>query len=417
MNFEQFLTDVRKVPLYQIKFYHIWIDRFKNSLQHEIIEYGSVKQEELDLFLINLAKNHEEWQVRQAKEAVQLYLYYLSQTVSGERLVDGEKKNNDLMQELIRIIRLKHLSYATEKSYVGWVRRFVTYCENHGVNKPEDDTLEQFLTSLAVEEKVSKSTQNLAFNAILFYFRHILGKQVRLTEKSIIARPGRKLPVVLSREEIERIIKELQHIDQLIVRLLYGTGLRISECMELRVKDIDFESGTITVRGGKGDKDRVTLLPLLVLEELKKQLVNAKSLFARDRRENMPGVALPDALERKYPKAGMEWSWFWVFPAKSLSVDPRSMTVRRHHIFVNSIQRRFKEALRKSGVEKAASVHTLRHSFATHLLNSGYDIRTVQELLGHSHLSTTMIYTHVSERNKLGVISPLDRPDKRESIE
>jgi integron integrase len=202
---------------------------------------------------------------------------------------------------------------------------------------------------------------------------------------------------------------ELQPLDQLVVRLLYGTGLRISECMELRIKEIDFEAKTITVRGGKGDKDRITLLPTSLIDELKNQLVEARRIFEIDRRENKPGVALPDALERKSPKAGVEWAWFWVFPAKSLSIDPRSTTVRRHHIFVNSIQRRFKEALRKSGVEKSASIHTLRHSFATHLLNSGYDIRTVQELLGHSHLSTTMIYTHVSERNKLGVISPLDK--------
>ncbi|MBL8028695.1 MAG: integron integrase [Fibrobacteres bacterium] len=310
---------------------------------------------------------------------------------------------------MVRIIRLKHLSYATEKSYVGWVKRFIKYCDERGVINPTDEIIEQYLTSLAVEDNVSKTTQNLAFNAVLFYFRHVLKRQITLTQKSIIARPGRKLPVVLSRSEIEKIVSVMQPLDQLIVRLLYGTGMRISECMELRVKDLDFESNTITVRGGKGDKDRVTLMPATLIEELKKQLIDARKAYDLDRKEKKPGVALPDALIRKSSNAAIEWTWFWVFPAKSLSIDPRSTTIRRHHIFVNSIQRRFKEALRKAQIGKAASIHTLRHSFATHLLNSGYDIRTVQELLGHSHLSTTMIYTHVSERNKLGVVSPLDK--------
>lgn len=407
-DFEKFLLEVRKVSLKRVKFYCFWVDYFKRWLNHDIIDYGSVEQKELDGFISKIADKHEDWKVLQAKEAVQLYLYFISQSKPSAVVIDNGTKV-DTVDEMVRIIRLKHLSYATEKSYVGWVKRFIKFCEERSVINPTDEIIEQYLTSLAVEDNVSKTTQNLAFNAILFYFRHVLKRQIRLTQKSIIARPGRKLPVVLSRSEIDKIASVMQPLDQLIVRLLYGTGMRISECMELRVKDLDFESNTITVRGGKGDKDRVTLMPATLIEELKKQLINARKAYDIDRKEKKPGVALPDALIRKSSNAATEWTWFWVFPAKSLSIDPRSTTVRRHHIFVNSIQRRFKEALRKAQIGKAASIHTLRHSFATHLLNSGYDIRTVQELLGHSHLSTTMIYTHVSQRNKLGVVSPLDK--------
>ncbi|OGS35104.1 MAG: hypothetical protein A2293_00715 [Elusimicrobia bacterium RIFOXYB2_FULL_49_7] len=319
----------------------------------------------------------------------------------------GDKKSN--IEELIRIIRLKHLSIATEKSYVNWASRFIDFTRKVSVKDIDTTELERFLTHLAVNENVSKSTQAQAFNALLFLYRHVLNKEVKLSEKSVIARKGKRLPVVLSKNEIDRIFKCLDDGYLLICKLLYGSGLRITECAQLRIKDIDFEQHVITVRAGKGDKDRVTVLPVSAVDLLTEQVGKAKEVYCEDRKDDLPGVFLPDALEKKYPHAGKEWGWFWVFPAKGLSVDPQSKITRRHHIYQNTIQKQFKAALNKADISKHASVHTLRHSFATHLLDAGYDIRTVQELLGHSHLSTTMIYTHVSARNKLGVVSPMDK--------
>lgn len=303
-EFDEFLTNVRKVPLNYVKYYKIWIEKFKANLQHDITGYNSVKQAELDSYLADLGQTHADWQVRQAKEAVQLYLYFLSNNEVVEP-TDDKIDSIDFSKELVRQIRLKHLSYATEKSYVGWVKRFVSYCQKKSILKPQNETIEQFLTSLAVEDKISKATQNLAFNAILFYFRHVLKTQVKLTQKSIIARPSRKLPVVLSRDEIDSIADKLTQTDQLIVQLLYGTGLRISECMELRIKDIDFEMGTITVRAGKGDKDRITLLPTLVKDALRKQIEDARKIFQKDRCDNMPGIALPDKISQSRYGMGM----------------------------------------------------------------------------------------------------------------
>ncbi len=409
MEFSRFLKEVHKIPENRVTYYLRWVDWFERFINHSVTGYSSVKQAEIDSFLTFIGKTKEEWQINQAKEAIQLYIFYMSKE-NNEQVKHCIIPDDDALSELVKILRLKHLSYATEKAYVGWVKRFLEFCCKIGVAMPTNDSVEQYLTHLAVEEDVSKTTQNLAFNAILFYFRNVLGKKLTISQKSIIARPSRKLPIWLAREDIEKILLHLSGVDRLIAKILYGSGLRISECMDLRIKDVDFSSNTLIVRAGKGDKDRITVLPKSTMDDLKTQIFSARKIFEKDRAEFVAGVALPDALERKYPKAGLEWSWFWMFPAKSLSIDPRSRIVRRYHVLENSIQRRFKEAVRKAGVNESASVHTLRHSFATHLLSAGYDIRTVQELLGHSHLSTTMIYTHVSQRDTLKVVSPLDAP-------
>jgi integron integrase len=274
-------------------------------------------------------------------------------------------------------------------------------------------TVVAFLTHLAVEKmekRIAKATQSQAFNALLFLFRNVLGQDLDISSMAVRAKQSRRLPVVLSRQEVTALLAQLDGVYRLMARLIYGCGLRLNECLALRVKDVDFAQGCLIVRAGKGDKDRRTVLPESLVEELRRHLQDMRHLYEKDRGNGAPGVALPGALERKYPDAGKEWGWFWVFPARSLSVDPRSQVVRRHHVFPDTLQRQIKNAVRKSGLAKLVSVHTLRHSFATHLLENGYDIRTIQELLGHRNVQTTMIYTHVTSKNRLGVRSPLDMP-------
>ena len=277
-------------------------------------------------------------------------------------------------------------------------------------NKSYQTDIKSFLTYLAVEKSVSISTQKQAFNSLLFLFRHVLDKKIENLDEVVRAKIRRRLSFILSRLEISSIIKFMEDPYKLMVEIIYGGGLRLTECLKLRVKDVNFENNILTVRSGKGDKDRQTLLFRKLLPRLKKHIRNIRKFYEEDRNEGRAGVELPFALERKYPNAGKEWAWFWIFPSAKISVDPRKNIIRRFHLFPSSLQKSFKIALGKSGIAKNDSIHTLRHSFATHLLENGYDIRTIQELLGHSDVSTTMIYTHIACRNKLGVIRPLDQP-------
>jgi integron integrase len=269
--------------------------------------------------------------------------------------------------------------------------------------------LKNFLTYLAVEKKVASGTQNQALNAIVFVFRHALGKDIENVLDAVRAKHKRRLPVVLTLREVEQVFDHLSGLPRLMAMLIYGCGLRLSECLQLRIKDIDLEQNIVIVRGGKGDEDRRTVLPERLNDDLIQHCLSVRTLYDHDRKKKLNGVALPGALERKYPNAGKEWGWFWLFPSKMLSVDPRTHIVRRHHLHPASLQRAFKEAVKNAWITKQASVHTLRHSFATHLLEKGYDIRTIQELMGHKFLHTTMIYTHVATKNILGVKSPLDK--------
>lgn len=261
---------------------------------------------------------------------------------------------------------------------------------------------------LAVSRKVAQNTQKQAFNALLFFFRHILKKRIENLNGTVMSKQHSKLPLVLTQNEIKNVFNQLKDPYLLMAELIYGSGIRLNECLNLRIKDLDFERGSVLIRSGKGDKDRLTLLPDRIESRLNKHLANARLLYDKDRAENIAGVMLPSALSRKYPNAPIDWLWFWVFPSPKLSIDPYSNTVRRFHIYPSSLQKAFKTAVRNSLITKNASIHTLRHSFATSLIESGYDIRTIQELLGHSDVSTTMIYTHVAIKNKLGVKSPLD---------
>ena len=305
-------------------------------------------------------------------------------------------------------IRLKHYSIRTEESYVQWVKRFILF---HGKRHPGEmgaPEVEAFLTHLAVDGNVSASTQNQARSALLFLYKQVLVQELPWLDNVEQAQKPRRMPTVLDNDEVRALLGQLQGVHWLVASLLYGSGLRLMEVLRMRVKDIDLKRGEILVREGKGFKDRVTMLPKVVVEPLRGHLLQVKHLHEQDLASGGGEVFLPYALERKYPNAGKEWGWQYVFPSASLSIDPRSGKVRRHYLADETIQRAVKAACRRAGISKPATPHTLRHSFATHLLQGGYDIRTVQELLGHENVATTMIYTHVLNKGGRGVSSPLD---------
>jgi len=314
-----------------------------------------------------------------------------------------------LMDQVRNKIRYKQYSLRTEQAYAGWIKRYIFFHNKRHPSEMGASEIESFLTYLAVKRKVSASTQNLALCAILFLYRDVLEIELPWLDDFSLAKRPQRLPVVLSREEVQALLDNVEKpLHALVLRLLYGTGMRLMECIRLRVKDLDFESSEIMIREGKGRKDRVTVLPSAVMDDLMMQLSISRRWYNQDRVNQVSGVYLPDALERKYPNAGKEWAWHWVFPSTKLSTCPRSRIIRRHHMDEKAIQRSMKQTIHRVGITKPASPHTLRHSFATHMLENGYDIRTVQELLGHSDVKTTMIYTHVLNRGGRGVKSPLD---------
>lgn len=314
-----------------------------------------------------------------------------------------------LLDQVREKLRVKHYAIRTEQTYVDWIKRYILF---HGKRHPKDlgaRDVEVFLTHLAVVGKVAASTQNQAKSALLFLYREVLETQLPWFDKITQAKAPQRLPVVLTVSETQTVLSHLTGTHALIAGLLYGAGMRLMEAVRLRVKDVDFARREILVREGKGGKDRVTMLPEAVIGSLQLHLAKVKALHDEDLALGYGEVYLPFALERKYPNAGKSWGWQYAFPSRNRSVDPRSGATRRHHVDEKGVQRAVKQAVRDAGLVKPATPHTLRHSFATHLLQSGYDIRTVQELLGHSDVSTTMIYTHVLNKGGRGVTSPLDR--------
>jgi integron integrase len=301
------------------------------------------------------------------------------------------------------------LSLRTEEVYVGWVRRFILANAKRHPRDMGSREVERFLTGLAVHGHVSASTQNQALSALLFLYREVLQQELPWMDGIHRAKRPKRLPVVLSREEVAALLGEMEGVTWLMASLLYGAGLRLMECVRLRVQDVDFVRREITVRQGKGGKDRRTMLPASSAEALQEQMAEARRVHKRDLEAGFGAVWLPDALARKYPGAAREWAWQYVFPASARSTDPRSGVTGRHHLDETVLQRAVKQAVRRAGIDKPATCHTLRHSFATHLIEGGYDIRTVQELLGHKDVATTQIYTHVLNRGGRGVLSPLDR--------
>jgi len=392
-----------------IPFYEKWVSAYLEArpfLADFPGDAGAVRA-----FAAHLAATRDEWQVCQARRAILLFLQYRREPpYPGPALPPSSPsrklEHEAVLEELSRVTRVMHLSWRTDRAYRGWVSRFLAYVGTKKPSSIDDGDVRAFLTHLAVNRGVAAATQRQAFNALLFLCRHVLNVPVHGLETVVRAKVGKSLPVVLSVDEVRRVLAQLAGTQRLMATIMYGAGLRLNECLELRVKDLDFDRGCLTIRSGKGNKDRETVLPERLVGKLNAHLAKVRQLYLQDRARGIEGVALSPGLARKYPGAGTEWGWFWVFPSDRLSVDPASGLVRRYHALPTALQRAFKLAVARAGVAKNATVHTLRHSFATHLIERGYDIRTIQELLGHADVSTTMIYTHVATKNKLGVSSP-----------
>lgn len=424
------------------QWYLNWVKQFDRYMKEKPLKKSTAGDVETFINLLSSKKNIEIWQIEQAKDALMImyrdmfHAPWVSQiaklssnvTLTKSKLSDSllEKKPyntvfrdesppkeidsmyKNIFKKLRTEIRVRHYSIRTEQAYEQWVRRFLHFHKMKPVEKIVSNDVKVYLDYLAEERKVAASTQNQALNAIIFLFEQVLNQRVGIIGDFTRAKRPKRIPVVLTREEVNRLLDALKGVYALMAGLLYGGGLRLMECVRLRVKDVDFAQNQIIVRDGKGQKDRVTILPERFKLLLKEHLARVKKLYDKDLAEGRGEVYLWPSLERKYPKAAREWIWQYVFPANRLSVDPRSQKVRRHHIHETVLQRAIKNVYLKAGLTKQVSCHVLRHSFATHLLEGGYDIRTVQELLGHADVSTTMIYTHVLNKPGLAVKSPAD---------
>jgi integron integrase len=313
-----------------------------------------------------------------------------------------------LLDQVRDTLRVKHYAYRTEQSYLEWIRRYIVFHDKRHPKEMAEPEVQAFLTHLAVQGNVAASTQNQALSALLFLYRYVLQQPLSESIDAVRARQSKHLPTVLTIEEVQTLLTRLEGTAQLVSKLLYGSGLRVKEGLRLRVKDLDFAQNQIIVRDAKGNQDRVTMLPQSLVAQLQAHLVQVQQTHQDDLALGFGAVHLPFALERKYPHAERDWIWQYVFPAKHRAVDPRSGVTRRHHLDDGFLQRSLKQAVRDVKIDKKVTCHTFRHSFATHLLQNGYDIRTVQELLGHKDVKTTMIYTHVLNRGGRGVRSPLD---------
>lgn len=426
-EFQQFLvvkgfTSKRHAP-----FYARWASKFL-AYSNENREPDLKKK--IENFIAHLLKdqNIADWQVDQARDALKLYIYHYDGNELSKLDTDRSQNVNntrlDLPQVLISLrnsIRIKHYAYKTERSYIDWVKRFYEYVskikkKNMQKEGLTSEDVRDFLSHLALKLKVSSSTQNQAFNALLFLFREVLMTELADLKKTVRAKRGPKLPVVLSKEEMGQVFDCASGKDLLFLQLLYGTGMRLMELVLLRVQDVDFDSSLIFIRSSKGDKDRTTILPEAVKDRLREHFKEVKTLHEKDLKDGHGEVFLPFALERKYPNANKEFGWQYAFPSVKLSIDPACGKIRRFHMSEKTIQTAMSEAVKNAGITKHATVHTLRHSFATHLLLDGVNIRNVQELLGHSHVETTMIYTHVIRDITNVPQSPLDKLYAKQTV-
>ena len=397
-----------------------WVRRY---LVHPPPVSNATPEELMDAYLGQLRKEDlKEWQLDQAKQSITAWRAWSGGRNTGEpapapriaATADGSFDPGKTLAVLEHTLRLRHYSPRTLGTYLDWSRRYMDYLKATNQITPAGalitvTSFQNFISHLATRMRVSASTQNQAFCALLFLLREILGLEVGVLENTVRAKRGEHLPTVLSVEEVRRLFGQMTGTLRLMAELLYGGGLRISECCNLRVKDIDFGMNQLYVRAGKGNKDRTTLLPERLKRALEEHLKRVRGLFDEDRQANVAGVAMPDALDRKLPNASKEWAWFWAFPSRTLAIDPETQIVRRWHVADSSIQRMIGDAARKANITKRVTPHCLRHSFATHLLVNGVDIRQVQELLGHANVETTMIYLHVARGLRAPPRSPLDQ--------
>jgi integron integrase len=428
-------------------FYVHWVRRFFNT-QQKGKRRGELGRGEIETFIQALTADPgvADWQVARARDALEVYyeqfrgialepvrtkagkskkggdmpkasdripaprvLNQPSTIPEPERPKPARKVDLAALEKATRVaLRTEHYALKTERAYVQWIRRFVGYHRGRRPSHMGEGEIHQFLSHLAINERVAASTQNQALNAIVFLYRKVVKKEVGDFSDFPRARRAKRLPIVLSRQEVQTLLSRLDGAEGLVARLLYGTGMRISEALRLRVQDLAFDRNEITVRSGKGDKDRPVPFPASLKSELYQHMDGRRHQYEADRKKGMHEVELPGALARKYPKAPHQWKWQFVFAGTDYSVDPRSGARRRHHMHEVRVQRAVKRAATEAKITARVTPHTLRHCFATHLLEAGQDIRTVQELLGHSDVSTTMIYTHVLNKGPMGVVSPLD---------
>lgn len=423
-----------------------WVRKFLGFIKPKWIEQA--EQNDVEEFLTSLVREGKKgWQVEQASQALELFcrevvpLDWAQQRwpetpvvaeeeeldrrpaeiprppVEGARMEELKKRSDtgefearwqDFLDEVRGCLRAQRYAYRTEQTYLDWVRRFLLFVRPSQRGELTRREMEEYLAYLTLVRRVSASAQNQALNALQFLFRQVLKRGPKALEDVPRAAYSRRAPVVLSREEVDGLLAEMTGMARLMVQIMYGAGLRVTECMRLRVKDVDFGNHYIVVREGKGAKDRLAPLPAKLVEALREHLQGVRERWEKDERLGAEGVFLPEAITVKYPNAAKEWGWFWLFPSDQLSEDPWTGKLRRHHMHEGSIQQSVRRAAKRAGLVKPVSPHTLRHSFATHLLEGGADIRTVQELLGHADVSTTMIYTHVLNRPGMAVKSPLD---------
>ncbi|MFH1998544.1 MAG: integron integrase [Planctomycetota bacterium] len=411
-GFSKFLRERNLVPPKHRPYLVRWVRAFL-VFSRSKREYTFDQKQ--DLFVAELERRNrvESWQIRQAIDAVRIFHFQYkppSANDSGGSPVKPSLVNDrDLMSRLQEIIRLRHYAKSTEKTYLLWVRKFLVYRrQTNQKGPPTAEDVKAFLTRLAMVDNVSASTQNQAFSALLLLFREVLRVDLEEMAQTVRAKRGRKLPVVLSADEVRNLLASIESNYRLMVNLLYGSGLRLTELLKLRVKDIDFDAELIYVRSGKGDKDRTTLLPASLADALQSHLKKVREWHEKDLANGFGEAPLPYALARKYPSASREWAWQYAFPADKVALDPSDGKVRRYHVYGKTVQAAVRRARGRAGIDKHATIHTLRHCFATHLLLKGTDIREIQELLGHKSVETTMVYTHVVRDLKTKASSPLD---------
>jgi len=424
------------VPVKNAERFVRWAEKFATVTRGKPLRERSAADIRKFLFELSIQRGIQPWQVHQAEEAL-VFLYEgflkldlglnavrplgpakgLANPNSKARQqfrdrtpskAEEQSRYGKFFSKLRSAIRVRHYSIRTERAYGQWVGRLLSFHKDKSPENIDADDIQSYLNYLAEERKVAASTQNQALNAIVFFFKEVLKRDPGDFSDFVRAKRPTHVPEVLTRSEVESLLDAMSGINQLMAGLLYGAGLRLMECIRLRVKDIDFEARHLTVRNGKGRKDRITMLPERFQQLLKQQLAQARALYEMDLEKGVAGVYIWPGLDRKYPNAAREWIWQYVFPSNRLSVDPRSHTIRRHHVHSSSLQKAVKNAAAKAGLSKRVTCYTLRHSFATHLLENGSDIRTVQELMGHSDVATTMIYTHVLNRPGITVKSPAD---------